>query len=166
MPSGHVPLIVHYSLSIKKMNTLKKYAGVVWIALGLYVGYDRVLDSITKIGSEKLEDRVFGWVVLLVLVPIIVGGLVTFGRYALAENTMRRDTIRVRLIKQKPPDCGVDGSLTRMRFGTPAGEHIQVFLWLYANSPIQITPRLDHHYRRRRGRFGHFLHRPPGNETR
>lgn len=82
MPSGHTPLIVHYSL--KNMNALKKYAGVVWIALGLYVGYDRVLDSITKIGSEKLEDRVFGWIVLLVLVPIIVGGLVMFGRYALA----------------------------------------------------------------------------------
>ena len=66
------------------MNQLKKYLGVLWIALGLYVGYDRIVDSLAKIGSDKLEDRVFGWVVLLVLTPIIVGGLILFGRYALA----------------------------------------------------------------------------------
>lgn len=65
------------------MESIKKYVGVVWILLGLYVGYDRVTDSLTKISSENLEDRVFGWVVLLVLVPIIVGGLVLFGKYAL-----------------------------------------------------------------------------------
>lgn len=65
------------------MKTLKKYLGVLWIAIGLYVGYDRLTDSLTKIGSEKLEDRVFGWVVGLVLTPIVVGGLVLFGKYAL-----------------------------------------------------------------------------------
>lgn len=65
------------------MNAIKKYLGIVWIALGLYVGYDRILDSIEKISSGKLEDQVFGYVVLLVLVPIITGGLVLFGRYAL-----------------------------------------------------------------------------------
>ncbi len=65
------------------METLKKYLGIVWILLGLYVGYDRIRDSMTKIGSENLEDRVFGWVILLVLTPIIVGGLILFGKYAL-----------------------------------------------------------------------------------
>ncbi|GAB4018119.1 DUF6814 family protein [Spirosoma koreense] len=65
------------------MDLLKKYLGVVWILLGLYVGYDRIIDSLTKIGSDTLEDRVFGWVVLCVLVPIIVGGLILFGKYAL-----------------------------------------------------------------------------------
>ncbi|CCH52331.1 hypothetical protein BN8_01324 [Fibrisoma limi BUZ 3] len=65
------------------MNALKKYLGVVWILLGLYVGYDRITDSLTKISSDKLEDRVFGYVVLLVLVPIVVGGLILFGKYAL-----------------------------------------------------------------------------------
>ena len=65
------------------MEPLKKYLGIVWILLGLYVGYDRITDSLTKIGSDKLEDRVFGWVVLCVLVPIVVGGLVLFGKYAL-----------------------------------------------------------------------------------
>lgn len=60
--------------------------GFVWILLGLLVAYDRILDSLVKIASEKLEDNVFGWVVLLVLVPIVVGGLITFGRYALAGD--------------------------------------------------------------------------------
>lgn len=60
--------------------------GVVWILLGLLVAYDRITDSLVKIASEKLEDNVFGWVVLLVLVPIVVGGLITFGRYALAGD--------------------------------------------------------------------------------
>ena len=60
--------------------------GIVWILLGVLVAYNRVTDSLTKIASDKLEDRVFGWVVLLVLVPIVVGGLITFGRYALAGD--------------------------------------------------------------------------------
>lgn len=65
------------------MEPLKKYLGVVWIVLGIYVGYDRITDSLLKIGSPNLEDRVFGWVVLCVLVPIVVGGLILFGKYAL-----------------------------------------------------------------------------------
>ncbi len=51
--------------------------------LGVFVGYNRITDSLVKIGSDKLEDRVFGWVVLCVLVPIVVGGLILFGKYAL-----------------------------------------------------------------------------------
>ena len=66
------------------MESLKKYLGIVWILLGIYVGYAQITDSITKIGSDKLEDRVFGWIILCVLVPIVVGGLILFGKYALA----------------------------------------------------------------------------------
>ena len=65
------------------MEAIKKYFGVVWILLAIFVGYNRITDSLIKIGSEKLEDRVFGYIILLVLVPIIVGGLVLFGKYAL-----------------------------------------------------------------------------------
>ena len=65
------------------MEQLKKYFGIIWILLGVYVGYDRITDSLIKISSDKLEDRVFGWVVLCVLVPIVVGGLILFGKYAL-----------------------------------------------------------------------------------
>lgn len=65
------------------METIKKYFGIVWILLAIFVGYNRITDSLVKISSEKLEDRVFGYIILLVLVPIIVGGLVLFGKYAL-----------------------------------------------------------------------------------
>lgn len=65
------------------MNALKKALGVVWILLGLYIGYDRLADSLSKIASDKPDDRIFGWVVLLVLTPIVVGGLVLFGWYSL-----------------------------------------------------------------------------------
>lgn len=68
------------------MKAIKKYMGIVWILMGVLVAYNRITDSLIKIGSDKLEDRVFGWVVLLVLVPIVVGGLITFGRYALAGD--------------------------------------------------------------------------------
>lgn len=68
------------------MAQLRKYLGIVWILLGLYVGYDRIMDSLTKIGSDQLEDRVFGWVVLCVLVPIVVGGLILFGKFALEDE--------------------------------------------------------------------------------
>lgn len=74
------------------MKSIRKYVGLIWIALGLYVGYDRITDSTTKIGSENLEDRVFGWVVLLVLTPIIVGGLLLFGKYALEGEYDRTET--------------------------------------------------------------------------
>lgn len=79
------------------METLKKYLGVLWILFGIYVGYDRITDSLTKISSDKLEDRVFGWVVGLVLVPIIVGGLILFGKYALdGEYSAERKSEKVK----------------------------------------------------------------------
>lgn len=65
------------------MNSLKKVLGFCWIALGLYIGYDRIVDSLHKIASPQLDDRIFGWVVLLVLTPIIVAGLILFGYYSL-----------------------------------------------------------------------------------
>ena len=77
----HQPIF--HSFTLSNMEQLKKYFGIVWILLGIYVGYDRITDSLVKIGSDKLEDRVFGWVILCVLVPIVVGGLILFGKYAL-----------------------------------------------------------------------------------
>lgn len=81
------------------MNSIKKFFGAVWILLGLSVGTDRVLDSWTKISSENLEDQVFGWVVLLVLVPLIVGGLVLFGKYALEGEYSTSERVKERKSK-------------------------------------------------------------------
>ncbi|HCR48271.1 MAG TPA: hypothetical protein DIW24_01490 [Bacteroidetes bacterium] len=65
------------------MDMIKKVLGVVWIALGLYAGYDRIIDSFKRIGGETMDDVIFGWIILLVLTPIIVGSLVLFGYYSL-----------------------------------------------------------------------------------
>lgn len=69
------------------MDSIKKFAGVVWLLLGLAAGYF----SITSIGLPKFtsglagnqSDMVFGIIVLIILTPIIVGSLLTFGYYAL-----------------------------------------------------------------------------------
>lgn len=66
------------------MNAVKKYLGIVWIVLGLVVAYF----AITKLGwpkliSEKMDDKIIGGIILFVLTPIITGGLLVFGKYAL-----------------------------------------------------------------------------------
>lgn len=66
------------------MEAIKKYAGLIWILLGLVVGYFNVaVMGIPKMQSGKQEDFVFGAINLFVLTPIIVGGLLTFGYYCL-----------------------------------------------------------------------------------
>lgn len=69
------------------MNNIKKFSGIIWLALGLYAGFF----SITSIGLPKFSsglagnqsDLVFGIIVLFILTPLIVGSLLTFGYYAL-----------------------------------------------------------------------------------
>lgn len=66
------------------MNSVKKILGIVWIALALVVAYFGLTEfGIPKIQSDKQEDLVFGIIILFVLLPIIVGGLLIFGKYAL-----------------------------------------------------------------------------------
>ncbi len=66
------------------MNILKRVLGIVWLALALAAAYFCIFTfGVPKITSGKQDDLVFGIVILFVLTPIIVGGLFTFGRYAL-----------------------------------------------------------------------------------
>jgi nitric oxide reductase large subunit len=66
------------------MNKLKRVLGIVWLALALAAAYFCIFTfGVPKITSGKQDDLVFGIVILFVLTPIIVGGLFTFGRYAL-----------------------------------------------------------------------------------
>lgn len=66
------------------MNALKRIAGLVWIALALAAAYFCIgTFGLPKLTSGKQEDLVFGIIILFVLTPIIVGGLATFGWYAL-----------------------------------------------------------------------------------
>ncbi|MBC7407561.1 MAG: hypothetical protein H7339_04155 [Arcicella sp.] len=67
------------------MNGLKKILGIVWILLALfvaYLGFWQVGPS--KFTSGKTEDLVFGIIIMIVLTPIITGGLLIFGKYALS----------------------------------------------------------------------------------
>ena len=66
------------------MNQIKRIAGIVWILLALLAAYGCIMVfGVPKITSGKQEDLVFGIIILFVLTPIIVGGLFTFGYYAL-----------------------------------------------------------------------------------
>jgi hypothetical protein len=67
------------------MNTIKKIFGLVWIVLGLMIGYFGFsILGLPKLTSGKQEDLVFGIIIVFILLPIVVGGLLIFGRYALA----------------------------------------------------------------------------------
>ncbi len=69
------------------MNLIKKYAGLLWIALGLYAGYILIItQAIPKFSSDKPEDLIPAIIYAFVLTPIIVGGLVIFGVYALQNQ--------------------------------------------------------------------------------
>lgn len=65
------------------MDQVKKILGIVWMLLALVVAYyGLTVFGIPKVMSDKQEDNVFGWIILTVLMPIIVGGLGIFGWYS------------------------------------------------------------------------------------
>jgi hypothetical protein len=65
------------------MNKIKKILGLIWIALALVVGYfGLTIFGIPKLVSGKQEDLVFGIIICFILLPIVVGGLLVFGKYA------------------------------------------------------------------------------------
>lgn len=65
------------------MNKIKKILGIVWISLGLIVAYYALtVLGVPKLMSGKQDDLVFGIIIVFILTPIVVGGLVIFGKYA------------------------------------------------------------------------------------
>lgn len=68
----------------RKMNKVRRIAGVVWILLGLAGGYYLIVNqAIPKFQSDKGEDIIPAIIYAFILTPIIVGGLLIFGKYAL-----------------------------------------------------------------------------------
>ncbi|MDP3394540.1 DUF6814 family protein [Sediminibacterium sp.] len=66
------------------MNIIKKVLGIVWLALGLAVAYyGLTILGLPKLTSGKQDDLVFGIIICFILLPIVVGGLLVFGKYAL-----------------------------------------------------------------------------------
>ena len=66
------------------MNAVRKVLGLVWIALGIAVAYyGLTVMGLPKLTSGKQDDLVFGIIICFILLPIVVGGLLIFGVYAL-----------------------------------------------------------------------------------
>lgn len=66
------------------MNQIKRYLGIIWIILALVAGYYLVVSqAIPQFQSDNPEDLVPAIVYTFVLMPIISGGLLVFGWYAL-----------------------------------------------------------------------------------
>lgn len=68
------------------MNTIKKYLGVIWIALALAVAFYSVEIFGGKLTSGKQDDLVFGIIIFFILLPMIVTGLTIFGWYAITNE--------------------------------------------------------------------------------
>ncbi len=68
------------------MNTLKKYLGIVWIALEAVVAYYAIGIFGGKLTSGKQDDLVFGIIVFFILLPLVVTGLTIFGWYCLTNE--------------------------------------------------------------------------------
>ncbi|MDB5247411.1 MAG: hypothetical protein JWQ40_1805 [Segetibacter sp.] len=66
------------------MNLLRRILGIVWIALGIAGGYYLIINqAIPKFNSDKSDDLIPAIIYAFILTPIIVGGLLIFGAYAL-----------------------------------------------------------------------------------
>jgi hypothetical protein len=58
--------------------------GFIWIALGLAAGYYLIINqAIPKFYSDKPDDLIPAIIYAFVLMPIIVGGLIIFGKYCI-----------------------------------------------------------------------------------
>lgn len=66
------------------MNVVKKILGGLTVILGLIIGYyGLTILGLPKLNSGKQDDLVFGIIIVFILLPIVVGGLVRFGTYAI-----------------------------------------------------------------------------------
>ncbi|MEO8852447.1 MAG: MFS transporter, partial [Ginsengibacter sp.] len=66
-----------------KTNHLKRWLGIVWIALALATAWFGIFKmGIPKIMSGSQEDIVFGIIMMLIITPVAVIGLFLFGKYS------------------------------------------------------------------------------------
>lgn len=71
-------------LNSSKTNQLKKWMGIVWVALGLVAAWFGIFKmGIPKIMSGNQEDIVFGIIMMLIITPVAAIGLILFGKYSL-----------------------------------------------------------------------------------
>jgi nitric oxide reductase large subunit len=74
------------------MNKIRRILGFLWILLGLAAGYYLIInEAIPKFKSDKSEDLIPAIIYTFILTPIIVGGLLIFGKYALQGEFDQND---------------------------------------------------------------------------
>ena len=65
------------------MNTVKKYAGILWIFLGPLAIYYLIKTASEEIAKKPVLDTKIQWIVFVVIFIPIVIGFIIFGWYAL-----------------------------------------------------------------------------------
>ena len=64
------------------MNTIKRFAGIIWMALGPITCYFLISTAISEIAKKPVIDTKIQWgVFVLVFIPIAIG-IMIFGWYA------------------------------------------------------------------------------------
>ena len=71
-------------ISVKVLNKIKRYAGIIWILLGLTAAWFGVITiGLPKMNSSSQDDLIFGIIALFIITPVASIGLILFGKYAL-----------------------------------------------------------------------------------
>lgn len=65
------------------MNTIKRFAGIMWMALGPIACYFLISTALSEIAKKPVLDTKIQWGVFVVVFLPIAFGLVIFGYYAL-----------------------------------------------------------------------------------
>jgi predicted Na+-dependent transporter len=65
------------------MNSLKRFAGIIWILIGPFAIYYLVKTAMNEINKKPVMDTKIQWsVFIIVFLPIVIG-IIIFGYYAL-----------------------------------------------------------------------------------
>jgi purine-cytosine permease-like protein len=65
------------------MNTIKKIAGVIWIALGPLAIYYLVTTAASEIRKKPVLDTKIQWIVFVIIFVPIALGIMIFGYYSI-----------------------------------------------------------------------------------
>ncbi|MEO8111680.1 MAG: MFS transporter [Ginsengibacter sp.] len=70
--------------SFTKSDKAKRFLGIIWILLGLAALYLGIFQlGIPKISSGNQDDLIFGIIAMIIITPVVAGGLLLFGKYSL-----------------------------------------------------------------------------------
>jgi hypothetical protein len=65
------------------MNSIKRFAGIIWILLGPFAIYYLITTAISEINKKPVIDTKIQWIVFVVIFIPIAIGMMIFGWFAL-----------------------------------------------------------------------------------